>query len=141
MSRPVVHVAAPVNYKAAPKQIPPRTVQASIGSVNTPTIPVSPPHSNLSSQGACMHCEPPNQTQWSATQKSSPGHNSPTVAADSLITRFAWLRKSKTWNWVLGVMTLFSALAYFIIGWLYLDWTARKDFIEYCQSLQVRFSL
>lgn len=41
------------------------------------------------------------------------------------------------WTTALAVFAILAALAFFLLQWLYQDWTAHKDFREYCQSEQV----
>ena len=45
--------------------------------------------------------------------------------------------RSSFWTTLLTGIAVISAFIFFVIQWFYQDWTAKKDFFEHCQSLQV----
>jgi hypothetical protein len=66
-----------------------------------------------------------------APAQSAQDHSPPT-------SRF---KKSTFWTLLLGGLTIVTGLLFFLLQWLYMNWTAQKDFIEYCEGLQVSPSL
>jgi hypothetical protein len=49
---------------------------------------------------------------------------------------YPFYRRSSFWITVLTGLAVISALIFFLVQWLYQDWTVRKDFLEHCQSLK-----
>ena len=81
------------------------------------------------SQAQPLHSQSPSAQP--AAAQSVQGHSPQT----------SWFKKSTFWTILLGGLTIVTGLLFFLVQWLYMNWTARKDFIEYCEGLQVSPSL
>lgn len=79
----------------------------------------------------------PHQTTPSTPPAATPRAAPP--ATPSLVAphRIPFYKQYNFWTTTLAILALLAAFTFFLIQWLYQDWTAHKDFREYCQSEQV----
>jgi len=121
---------SPPRHHRAENSVPRSTLGAPIQLVSLGTrnaVSTSNGSSALgrSSQVQSWSSRPPN-AQPSPAQ-SSQGPSPPTSC----------FKKSSFWTVLLGGLAILTGLLFFLLQWLYMNWTARKDFIEHCEGLQV----
>ena len=100
-------------------------------------VPLGTRNNVSTDTGSSAHGRVSQVQPWrSRSQNAQLSSSQPSEGSSPPISCF---KKSSFWTLLLGGLTIITGLLFFLLQWLYMNWTARKDFIEHCEGLQVSF--